>query len=140
MGSKTILRPEENKSSDPIKFTEHSLSVDSFNHPTVFYNEDAVAAKIIELIMMSPGTYPTRPYMGIGLVSNYRYTFFDNIGTLENLIQEQINTYLPELAGASVSIGSDEDNKRLLIYITINDLTYGLSLDMSTKKLSFIEN
>lgn len=124
--------------SDPVRFAEYSFGVDSFNHPTVFYNEDAIACKIIELLMMRPGTYPTRPYMGVGLVSNYRYSFFENMGLLENTIQEQLDTYLPELAGATVSLGKNEENKQLFIYITIDDLTYGLSLDLDTKNLQFI--
>lgn len=136
--NKTVLGSSDSSSDQVIKFTEHSFGVDSFNHPAVFYNNDAIAAKIYEIIMMKPGTYPTRPYMGVGLIKNYRYDFFENLSTLESTIQEQLDTYLPELIGAEVSLDKDEENKSLIINISLNDMTYALSLDMETKTLSFI--
>lgn len=136
--NKTVLGSSDSSSDQVIKFTEHSFGVDSFNHPAVFYNNDAIAAKLYEIIMMKPGTYPTRPYMGVGLIKNYRYDFLENLSLLESTIQEQLDTYLPELTGAEVSLDKDEENKSLIINISLNDMTYALSLDMETKTLSFI--
>lgn len=133
-----VLESKTNENLVDIRFTEHALGIDDFNKPTVYYNQDAVAAKLIELLLLRPGSYPTRPYMGVGLVSRYRYTFLDNLDVLEDDISDQINTYLPELVGAKVSLGKDEDNKVLYISIVLDDLNYSLSLDLETKTLQFV--
>lgn len=134
-----ILKPSTEQDLVDIKYTEHALSVNNFNRPTVYYNQDAIASKLVELLLLRPGSYPTRPYMGVGLVSKYRYTFFDDITTLENDIQNQINTYLPEFVGATVKLTKDEANKILYINIILDNVNYALSLDLETKTLSFVQ-
>ena len=69
------------------QYKEHLLGINEFNKPKVVNGPIAVCYKIIELILMRPGTYPTRPYMGIGLVENFRYTFTDKIDELQALTE-----------------------------------------------------
>lgn len=122
-----------------VKYTEQALLVDAFNKPAVFYNNDAIGLRLIELLLINPGTYPTKPYMGVGLVANYRYTFFDKLPELESKIKDQIETYLPEFSPVSVSLDKNEDEKTLGISITINGGSTGfnLLLDEDTRTLDF---
>lgn len=130
LGSKL---PEDN-----AKVSEYALSVNDFGQPAVLTNSDAIAVKLIELLLLKPGTYPTRPNMGVGLVENYRYTFFDNISDLQTEIQNQINTYLPEFQTTDVTLSANENEKQLIITITVNSLTYALVLDTDTKTLNVL--
>lgn len=118
--------------------TEHALSINAFNKPLVSTNQDAIAIKLIELMLLRPGTYPTRPNMGVGLVEKYRYVFTDDIGILQSEIEDQIRTYLPDFQTVTVELRVDEYNKNLYLYITINDTTYALVLDTDTKTLSIL--
>lgn len=121
------------------QYTEHVLDIDEFKKPKVYTGPRAVAHKILELIMMKPGTYPTRPYMGVGLVENFRYTFTDKISDLSATINEQIATYLPEFSSVRVELDTSmEHDKRLVIYIIIDSMTYTVALDTDKKTLSWI--
>ena len=123
------------------QYSEHLLSVNEFNKPKVMTGPYAICYKIIELILMRPGTYPTRPYMGLGLVENYRYTFTDDLHNLKTDTDEQIKTYLPEFADVNVeydTVASEE--KVLLIYIYIDHQVYTVSLDTDKKTLTWLIN
>ncbi|MBQ8130920.1 MAG: hypothetical protein IJ193_00350 [Bacilli bacterium] len=121
------------------QYTEHVLDIDEFKKPKVYTGPRAVVHKILELIMMKPGTYPTRPYMGVGLVENFRYTFTDKISDLSATINEQIATYLPEFSSVRVELDTSmEHDKRLVIYIIIDSMTYTVALDTDKKTLSWI--
>lgn len=119
-------------------YKEHTLSINEFNRPLEFYGPKAIITKIIELIMMNPGTYPTRPYMGVGLIKNYRNTFMRNIGEIQEVINNQIQTYLPEFSGVHVTLLSGDSTEVLFIFIEINDTSYSVSLDVKTKTLKYI--
>lgn len=129
-------------SNTDVKYTEHALLVDSFNKPAVYYNNDAIGIKIIELLLMNPGTYPTKPYMGLGLVANYRYTFFDDLPSLQTAITEQIETYLPEFAPVMVNLQKNEEKKTLGIFISImgGSTGFNLLLDEDSRSLTFAKN
>jgi hypothetical protein len=115
-------------------YTEYSLSIDSFNRPQIFKDKDAVAIKLIELILLDAGTYPTRPNMGVSLISKYRFTTSDDLDTLKNSISDQISTYLPELTSVSVSV-TEADND-INIEITVDVTVYDLVFNKTTKTLS----
>lgn len=131
LGSRT---PTKNPS-----VTEHALSVNDFGQPLVLSNQDAIAVKLIELLLLKPGTYPTRPNMGVGLVENYRYSFFDQMDTLQSEIEDQIRTYLPEFQTTDVTLSGNELTKELLITITVEGLTYALVLDGEHRTLSYLQ-
>ena len=94
-----------NKETISDKYAEYSLSITEFNRPEIATGAKAIIQKIIQLIFMNPGTYPTKPYMGIGFIKKYRYSFMDNIDELNEEVKEQIRTYLPEFQTVNVEIG-----------------------------------
>ena len=121
------------------QYKEHLLSINEFNKPKVVNGPIAICYKIIELILMRPGTYPTRPYMGIGLVENYRYTFMDRIDELQALTDEQIRIYLPEFSSVKVNYDTVlENDKILIIHIFVDDTVYSVTLDTDRKTLTWI--
>ena len=116
------------------QYTEHILDVNEFDQPKIYTGPFAIAQKISEIILMRPGTYPTRPYMGVGLIERYRYTFMDNINDLKTEVDDQIKTYLPEFGNVSVDFDTVAANdKVLLIYINIDSKVFSLSLDILIK-------
>jgi hypothetical protein len=121
------------------QFTEHVLAKDEFNNPKVLNGPNAIVQKILNLILLRPGTYPTRPYMGVGLIENFRYTFTDEIDKLEAEINEQIRTYLPEFESVNVNLDTTmEKNKVLLINIIVDSSVYTISLDSDKKTLDWV--
>ena len=121
------------------QYSEHLLEKDEFNKPKVLTGPKAIVQKIIELILLRPGTYPTRPYMGVGLMENFRYTFTDDIVKLQEEINSQIRTYLPEFTGVKVELDTTmEKNKALLIHVIIDSGVYTISLDSERKTLEWL--
>ena len=121
-------------STENITLREYTLSVNEFNQPKVLTDNEAIVSKLIELAMLEPGVYPTRPYMGLGLRSKYRYSFEDRLEELKQDYQNQIQTYLPTLVAAKVDIV--ESDLTLKFYITVDQTIYTLILDKTTKTLS----
>ena len=103
--------------------TEPLLTIDEFNNPKVLEGKDAISQLLIHLILLEPGTYASRPTMGIGLVSRYRYTAEENLDQLKQDIEDQISLYLPEFSGVLVDLELDDENQ-LIINIEINGTVY----------------
>lgn len=104
-----------------VKRREYLLSVDSFNKPIKVEGEPAVGLRLLELLMMDPGSNPLHPDMGVG-IRNYRYGI-NNLSDLENRISDQIKTYLPMYQADEVSIINTPD-KILNIEIRIGENVY----------------
>ena len=134
--------PEQKKTELRSKYEQYSefvLDIDEFSKPKVLTGPKAVVQKIINLILLKPGTYPTRPYMGVGLIENYRYTFTDDLDRLQADINEQIQTYLPEFSAVRVELDTSmEKNKILLINIIIDNSMYTITLDSDRKTLEWL--
>lgn len=121
------------------QFTEYVLDIDEFNRPKVLTGPKAIVQKIINLILLKPGTYPTRPYMGVGLIENFRYTFTDELDKLQGEINDQIRTYLPEFSAVRVELETSmEKNKILVINIIIDSAIYTISLDSDRKTMEWL--
>ena len=103
--------------------TEYLLTTDEFNNPKVLQGKDAISQLLIHLILLEPGTYASRPTMGVGLVSRYRYTSEENLDVLKQDIEDQISTYLPEFSGVKVTLELDTESQ-LIINIEINGTIY----------------
>ena len=103
-GTKTLAK-------DP-KVIEHSISINQFNQPLVYTNEDATAIN--------------------------RYTFFDHLYELEDDITNQIRTYLPEFESVDVNLTKDELNKTLFITISLDSVAYSLVFNSQTNTISVI--
>ena len=86
----------------PNSVIEYFLGTNEFNRPTVYTDVDATYTLLIRLILLDPGTYPTHPKMGVGLVSRYRYAKESDLSQLGIDIEEQIATYLPNFSSGFV--------------------------------------
>ena len=114
---------------------ERLLSKNSFENPTILKDNDAAVVCIIRLITMDPGTDPLHPDMGVGLFTNYKYSFTDEVKSkLRSHINEQIQTYIPKLSGVSVSI----ESRIASIHITIqfNSTIVTVIADTESKTVS----
>ena len=102
---------------------EHLLTTDEFNNPKVLTGKDAISQLLIHLILLEPGTYASRPTMGVGLISRYRYNSEESLEQLKQDIQDQVTTYLPEFGAVNVELEMDKEN-RLIINIEISGTIY----------------
>lgn len=107
------------------------LSVDNFKRPTVLEGKDAIGTLLVRLIRLEPGTFTSRPKMGVGLLSNYRYCDEGKALELKDHIKEQIKTYLPEYQAVQVATKLNP-NGRLLIDITIDKTLYRYETEQQT--------
>lgn len=115
------------------KITEHTLSINEFNQPKVLTNEAGICQKLIELALLNPGTYPTRPDMGLGLVRNYRYQSEDDVEKMKEDFKKQIETYLPTLRDVEVDI--KVVGKELRFFVKVDGTMFRLILNTDTKTL-----
>lgn len=102
---------------------EMLLSVDAFNKPKVLEGKDAIGTLLVRLIQLEPGTISTRPKMGVGLLSNYRYCDEGKALELQDHIKDQIKTYLPEYQAVQVATKLNPAGG-LVIDITIDKILY----------------
>lgn len=65
----------------------------------------------------------------------------DNIDELNEEVKEQIRAYLPEFQTVNVEFSNmNEKVNQLVIFITVDYMTYSLVLDTSKKTLSWLNN
>lgn len=109
---------------------EPCLSIDEFNKPLVLEGKDAISTLLIHLILLEPGTYSTKPGMGVGLVSRYRYNDEQSLQKLRSDIKDQIDAYLPEFNAVDVNVYMDkhspdkEKGNEIVIEISIDGTLY----------------
>ena len=102
---------------------EMLLSVDSFKKPKVLEGKEAIGILLVRLIQLEPGTFASRPKMGVGLLSNYRNCSEEKALLLQDHIKDQIKTYLPEYQAVQVATKLNPGGK-LVIDITIEETLY----------------
>jgi hypothetical protein len=113
----------------------HVLSLNEFNMPKVFEASDAMYMQIIRLLLLEPGKYQSHPKMGVGIISKYKYNGRDDVLiNLKNDIINQINTYLPVLSGADITLTINKNNI-LGIIIDTSKGTYVVAYDSTTESL-----
>lgn len=109
---------------------EPCLSIDEFNTPKVLTGREAISTLLTHLILLEPGTYSSRPTMGVGLISRYRYTEEKNLDQLKRDIQDQVNIYLPEFQAVDVNVYMDkhsnekEKGNEIVIEINVDGVIY----------------
>lgn len=105
---------------------EYLLSTNEFLEPKVVEGSDAYGILLTRLLLLQPGTNPLHPGMGVGLGPKYRFISEDDMATLQSIIQEQVNTYLPSnfmnVVKAYVEI--KPNSKYLQITIFADDTKY----------------
>ena len=104
-----------------IEEREYLCAIDTFKKPVVVEEKKATAVRLLELIMMEPGSNPLHPDMGVG-VRNYRYGI-ETLEDLEERIREQIETYLPMCQLDNIAIIRTPD-KVLNVEIEIKGIVY----------------
>ena len=102
---------------------ETLLSVNEFKKPSVLDGKEAIGTLLVRLIQLEPGTIPSRPKMGVGLLSNYKYCDETKALQLRDHIKDQVKTYLPEYQGVEVDTQLNAKNQ-LRIDITIDGVLY----------------
>lgn len=116
---------------------EALLSVNKYDRPKVLKNENATSMLLLRLLLLTPGTIQSRPNMGVGIISRWRYTDMENIKDLESEIERQISKYLPNLIASKVTVNPSENRKgEILIDITINNVIYSFETDNTELKLT----
>lgn len=116
------------------------FDVNKFNEPLEAKGTDAIFYLLVRLILLNPGTSEINPDMGVGIVTNWRYCDYEELPDLKNTIEDQISRYLPKLQGVEVSVSpSTEDDKEVLIDITVDDTLYTFKTDWvnNTLKLRY---
>lgn len=108
---------------------EYLLSIDKFERPKVLKDKDAVFNLLRRLLLLNPGTIQTHPEMGVGIVAKWRYMDMSDIQDLETEISKQISTYLPSFQGADVKITPAEEDKTIIIRITIDNTLYAFEVN-----------
>ena len=115
--------------------TEYCLGINEFNRPKSYKKEAATYILLARLILLNPGTYPTHPKMGVGLVKRYRYGDQNCLPELRSEIQSQIEQYLPQFSNIDVELEL-HTNKELHIRISVNEVLYEMTYNPDTFKLS----
>lgn len=116
------------------------FDVNKFNEPLEAKGTDAIFYLLVRLILLNPGTSEINPDMGVGIVTKWRYCDYEELPDLKNTIEDQISRYLPKLQGVEVSVApSTEDDKEVLIDITVDDTLYTFKTDWvnNTLKLRY---
>lgn len=105
--------------------TEYAMNLDSFLNPTTYKGRSAVEILICRLILLEPGTIETHPDMGVGIASRFRHMSADNLVELNQEIQNQITTYLPQIY--AVDVQTSIKKQVLQIKIKANDEFFALT-------------
>jgi hypothetical protein len=116
-----------------IKDKEYSCSSNEFNITKSLKGNDAIGARLMELIMMEPGDDPLHPDMGVGL-HTFRYGI-NNLSDLKNRVQKQIETYLPFYQNVDVTIIQTPD-KVCNIEISIGNTVYIYDSNNASKPIT----
>ena len=112
-----------------VKQREYLLTVDQFSNPQVVEGKSAIALLLSRLILLEPGSDPLHPEMGVG-IRRYRFNSNkDNLQSLQNIIEKQVDTYLPTFQGSEVQLILNDD-KTMNINITVGDTTYVYSSEV----------
>ncbi|WP_301066618.1 hypothetical protein [uncultured Duncaniella sp.] len=109
-----------------MAITEATLSKDEFNQPKVLKNAEAIACLLTRLLLLEPGTIQSHPNMGVGLVSNYRYST-NSEADLQQRFTKQIETYLPQYQGAEIRV--QEKDRVLVIGGRLDDNIFAIFYD-----------
>lgn len=105
---------------------EYLLSTNEYLEPKVIESSDAYGVLLTRLLLLEPGTNPLHPGMGVGIGPKYRFISEDDMPTLQTLIQEQVNTYLPSefLTSTKAYLEIKPNSKYLQITIIADDTKY----------------
>lgn len=87
----------------------------------------AIYILLQRLMLLDPGSIQSHPDMGVGIITKWRYSYYENIDLLQSEIQTQIEKYLPQLQGVNVKIAR-ADHHDIIISIEVNNKLYVFEL------------
>lgn len=95
------------------------LGLNVFDKPSEMIAKNAWPRLVLNLLFLRKGTYPSVPMMGIGL-QDYEYEYLDAaVVRLQEEIEEQCQTYLPELPLTRIKVDSTEYQGQKILVIGI---------------------
>lgn len=113
------------------------MDVDKRQQPKVFRKYEGDIINVFRLIMVEPGTYPTHPTLGVGLVSRWRFRDIDTIkSSLASTIEAQLKDFMPHLIDPQVTVTIVNNNNKNIINISVRingELTYTFKVDEETR-------
>lgn len=116
---------------------EYLMDVDKRQQPKVFHKYEGDRINVFRLIMVEPGTYPTHPTLGVGLVSRWRFRDIDTIkSSLASTIEAQLKDFMPHLIDPQVTVTIVNNNNKNIINISVRingELTYTFKVDEETR-------
>jgi hypothetical protein len=139
------------KTNESYNFYDYPLGTDDLGLPKVRDMSkietgvmNSAILCIIRLILIEKGTYPDHPDMGVGIRSRYRFAFESELTSLQEDIETQISTYLPEVSPVTVKVALENDRNDILknkikISIIIDETEYLLSYDVTSNTLEGIK-
>ena len=117
-----------------MPISEFLMSVDDFQNPKVIKNTDAVSTLLIRLLLLEPGMLQSHPDAGVGLISRFRYSVETEAPNLQSEFQKQIEKYLPQFQGATVSV--KVKNQTFIIGVQIDEAIYGIYYNTETSEIT----
>lgn len=118
---------------DILAISEFSFSIDDFQNPKVYKDSEAIAVLLTRLLLLEPGTIQSHPDAGVGIYSRYAYSVQGSAEKLQGEFQNQIETYMPTLRGAKVTVTEKDSHYR--IAVEVDDTLYGIYYDTNTSKI-----
>lgn len=116
---------------------EYLMDVDKRQQPKVFTKYEGDRINVFRLIMLEPGTFPTHPTLGVGLVSRWRFRDVDTIkSSLASTIETQLKDFMPQLIDPQVTVTIVNNNNKNIINISVRvngELTYTFKVDEETR-------
>ena len=116
---------------------EYLLDVDKRQQPKVFTKYEGDRINVFRLIMLEPGTFPTHPTLGVGLVSRWRFRDVDTIkSSLASTIEAQLKDFMPQLIDPQVTVTIVNNNNKNIINISVRvngELAYTFKVDEETR-------
>ena len=88
---------------------------------------------LTRLLLLNKGTIQSHPDMGVGLVENYRYAMEGEENKLRSEFKQQIDTYLPDLQGADVTV--EFRDYTFYIAVTVDKTIFGFMYDIENQNL-----
>lgn len=104
----------------------------------VLKGNNAIGVLLVRLLLMTPGTNPLYPTMGVGLGTRYRFISADDIDIIRAEIERQMDLYLPIAATSKTSVILKIGNaKYLSVVIFIDDQSYLYNTEDSPLPVEF---
>jgi len=96
---------------------------------------------LVKLIVMRKGTVPDIPDMGIDIKGRYRFAFDSELIMLQDDIEQQVATYIPELLPVDVKCTmSQTEHGCVNIRIAVNKNIFEIVYDKDSSKIKYLND